>query len=494
MKRPFIRRPRPNHPRQGERGVTMVLVAISMIAIIAMAAWSIDLVTLYLAREEAQRAADAAALAAARVLSISGITGTADPGTDTTYWQGICGGTSSAASLAAQAIGAQNSVGSSTGTVTVKYATGDGTNGTADCSSLPTVFAVNPLVTVQVQRTNLPSFFSRIWGYSGDSVSASATAEVFNPSASDVNTNGGAVGAVTPVQPRCVKPWFVPNQEPGGVGGACKGGTCTTFVSVANGSITSNGVSLSGSGANGVIGETFTLVADCGATPGSCNPMPNNPPVANSTATGFNGLGTNPPPPVNLEYVPGEASASSVAIPTCGNDSNYEAAVSGCDQSTAYVCGVNQTLAPTPNIVDLNENPGGPNGDTALGLACSLASQTSVPLAGQDVLDTTAYPFKITTAISNPLKIAPNTLVSTSNQIVTLPIYDSSGGAALVGAGNRAEVTVVGFLQVFINQVNGDGTINVTVLNVAGCGNGATPPNNAVTGSSPVPVRLITPP
>jgi len=34
------------------------LVAIAMVAIIAMAALSIDVVTLYLAREEAQRSAD----------------------------------------------------------------------------------------------------------------------------------------------------------------------------------------------------------------------------------------------------------------------------------------------------------------------------------------------------------------------------------------------------------------------------------------------------
>jgi hypothetical protein len=32
------------------------------------------------------------------------------------------------------------------------------------------------------------------------------------------------------------------------------------------------------------------------------------------------------------------------------------------------------------------------------------------------------------------------------------------------------------------------------VLNVTGCGNGANPTGAPVTGSSPVPVRLITPP
>jgi type II secretory pathway pseudopilin PulG len=74
----------------------MVLVAIAMVAIIAMAALSIDVITLYLAREEAQRSADAAALAAAQVISLSGITGTANPTTDNSYWQLICGGLSSA--------------------------------------------------------------------------------------------------------------------------------------------------------------------------------------------------------------------------------------------------------------------------------------------------------------------------------------------------------------------------------------------------------------
>src|SRR6266536_3478894 len=90
MKPPVIRRFRSAcRSRRGERGVTMVLVAIAMVSIIAMAALSIDVVTLYLAREEAQRAADAGALAAARFLSISGVTG--DPGNSTGAWPTACG-------------------------------------------------------------------------------------------------------------------------------------------------------------------------------------------------------------------------------------------------------------------------------------------------------------------------------------------------------------------------------------------------------------------
>jgi hypothetical protein len=50
----------------------------------------------------------------------------------------------------------------------------------------------------------------------------------------------------------------------------------------------------------------------------------------------------------------------------------------------------------------------------------------------------------------------------------------------------------VGFLQVFVNQVvDNNGTLNVTVLNVAGCGDNASTTTSAP-GSSPVPIRLIT--
>lgn len=482
--------------RSLESGVTMVLVAIAMVAIIAIAALSIDLITLYLAKEEAQRAADAAALTAARVISISGITGTADPNNQPTYWQSICGGAASAATLAAQAAGGQNSVGGVGGTVTVTYSTGSGSsNSSPDCSTLSTVFAVNPLVTAQVQRTSLPTFFSRIWGNTGNSISATAVAEVFNPSASDVNTNGGPTGAVTPVQPRCVKPWIVPNQNPFYPTTTCTSPGCNPFVSLSNGSIQNAGISIVGT-PGGVIGETFTLFADCGGASGSvpCTPpATDNPPRAN-VIPGAQLYDGNPAPVGNnLQYLPGEAPALSVAVPLCASAVGYQGAVAGCDQTTQYQCGVQKINAAPPNAIDLSENPGGLGGDTATGLACSLTSQTSPPLSGQDVLDTSAYPFKITAGTANPFKITSGSLITDSTSIVSLPIYDSTG--VLTFTSNRAEVTIVGFLQVFIDQINPDGSLQVTVLNVAGCGNGASiTPNASITGSSPVPIRLITPP
>jgi len=47
-----------------ERGQTIALVALTIVTLLAMAALAIDVVTLYVAKGEVQRAADAAALAA----------------------------------------------------------------------------------------------------------------------------------------------------------------------------------------------------------------------------------------------------------------------------------------------------------------------------------------------------------------------------------------------------------------------------------------------
>src|SRR5205085_168134 len=197
MKKALISKFRVPHP---EHGVTIALVAVAMVAIIGMAVLSIDVVTLYLAKEEAQRAADAAALAAARVLSISGITG--DPSNGTTHWDAICG-TNGVVKQEAEAIALQNSVGTvGAPTVAVTYSAGTGGAvgaATSDCTTLSTsAFGVNPMVSVRVTQRGLPNFFSRMWERSGSTVSATASAEAFNPSNSD---NGNQVsGTIIPVQ------------------------------------------------------------------------------------------------------------------------------------------------------------------------------------------------------------------------------------------------------------------------------------------------------
>ena len=454
--------------RHGERGVTMVLVAIAMVAIIAMAALSIDVVTLYLAREEAQRSADTAALAAARVLSLSGVTG--DPQNTTGHWPDAC----NAATQVAQAVGNVNAISNATPTtVNVNFLY----NGTAMANCTFTgdnAFGLNPQVQVQIVRGSLPTFFSRIWSRGANSVSATATAEAFNPSNS---LSSGLATTITPVEPRCVKPWIVPNLDPRNPGPPC-GANCAPFVDPADGHIVSAGISTGGGSSNGVIGERFTLLPDCRRGGGNCILRDAPTPIANKLSGGLPWI----PNPPSLEYLPGLTANASVAVPSCAvSGSDFENAIEGCDQSTIYACGVFHG-----NTVDLSENPGLHSGDTSNGVGC-LINQA----AGQDTLDTTSFPFQIKSGTGNPTGIPSTSPVTSSNSIVSLPIYDT---AAITSSPPTNPVTIVGFLQVFINNVdtNGWGNVDVTVLNVVGCGNGTNPTGSPVFGSSPVPVRLIT--
>lgn len=464
MLRPFIERRRISK-RQGERGVTMALVALAITAIVAMAGMSIDIGTLYQASTEAQRAADAGALAGARILSMSGMTG--DPTNASGDWTNACAAATNAATTAAD----QNLIsGSAPGTVSVTFLSSDaGGRSPSNCSSTGAVaFGVNPMVAVQVTQTGLPTFFSRIWGRTGSSVSASAIAEAFNPSASQ---NFSPSADVIPVQPRCVKPWIVPNADP--ING-------TTFLSPIDSSITHQGINPTSAPGLGVIGEKFQLRSDCGTTPGSCSPLAPNPPTATAG------------PPAILYYVPATVSSTPVAVPSCATANPYQEAIAGCDENTAYQCGVQSASASSPTTVDFSENPGSTSGDTDTATECLIHNS-----GGQDSMNTGVFPFQITAGAGNPLKVSGSQITS-SDSIVSLPIYDSSTPPVTLLTPANNKVTIVGFLQVFIDQVTGgaNGHVHVTVLNVAGCGNGltATVSSSALTGTSPVPVRLITPP
>jgi Flp pilus assembly protein TadG len=471
--------------RSEERGVTMLLVAVAMVAIIGMAALSIDVIVLYLAKGEAQHSADTAALAAAKVLSVSGITG--DPTNLSGNWGLICGpdnGTNGLATRVAKAVANQNLVGGTAPTtvnVTYSAASASSSAGTSDCTSLSaTAFGINPVVTVQIIRTGVPNFFSRIWGSSGTSLSASASAEAFNSSNS---ATVGTSGNIIPVQPRCVKPWVVPNLDPSNPPNG--------FVDSASGAIQHQGISLNGTGTTGVIGETFWLVLDCNpGNPNRCVPFAA--PQANYPLP--------PPYTVNLLSLPGLVGTPVTAIPSCSaRDDDFENAIEGCDAPTNYQCGV-----PLANAVDLTKKNPGVNSITNA-VQCLIHQTDATNLtssSGQDYLKTTglfgypsAYPFQILSGSSNPLGAGlAGTPITSSNSIVSLPIYDQVAVPNPPGSATTS-VTFIGFLQVFINAVDVTGNELVTVLNVTGCGNGtnATAPTSLM-GSSPVPTRLITPP
>jgi hypothetical protein len=468
--------------RKRERGVTMALVALSIVAIISFAALAIDLGFLYEAKAEAQRSADAAALAAARVIAVSGVTG--DPSNTNANWASVCG-PSGTATLAATTVAQQNLVGGTPPLATVLYGANTGIPTQTDCTNAGAGFGINPVVSVKVQQANLPTFFARVFSlipsgtFSNSGVSATAYAEAFNPS----NSNGGSP---IPVQPRCVKPWVIPNKDPKHPMG-CNGSTipCTSFVDLTTGQITTPGMFASA----GVIGERFFLQPDCAAAGATCA-LVNNPPQAT---------------PPNLQYVPGQASSiTPVALPTNGTTcsdviSSYAQDIAGCDQSTVYQCGV--PLGSNNNYsVDLSENPAA--GDTQNAVQCLIHQTlpTTASPSGQDVLAPggpapPTYPFQIFAGTSNPLTgagLASGSIITNSSSIVSLPIYDQTNPVTLSTTGDT-NVTVVGFLQVFINATTG-GVVDVTVLNVSGCGNAVASSAPALYGTSSVPVRLITPP
>lgn len=488
----------------------MVLVALAMVAIIAMAALSIDVVTLYLARQEVQRSADNAAIAAANIVSLSGLTG--DPNNSSSNWGNICGpddGTHGLATRVAKSVSSEDTVGGLVpSTIDVTYSAQSGGtvgSGTSDCTSLVgSSFSVNPIVTVRLTRSNLPSFFSRIWGNAGNQVSATAAAEAFNPS----NSSSFVVAGTTiPVRPKCVKPWIVPNQDPlhntSGAVGICsggKGGTCAKIVDLTDGHIVTPGISLGGTGTGGIIGESFWLNPDCRWAQSTCDSttMRVNPPQANYNND--SGFMKGPPTFPNLVFAPGQVGspATVTGVPSCSSG-DFEDSIAGCDDPSRYTCGLPPASGGT-NVADLSSNP---DSETASAVACLIHQGTGgdwIEPTGQDYLSTptlgqpSSYPFQIQAGSSSLLVgagLTGGSPISMSSSIVSLPIYDETNPASLT-PGATTDVTFVGFLQVFINAVDQYGNVNVTVLNVAGCGNNAT--GTSIIGNSPVPVRLITPP
>jgi hypothetical protein len=452
MKTPLIHRPGKNSGAgNGERGVTFALVAVSIVAILAMAALSIDVATLYIASAEAQRAADAAALAGARVLSLYGVTG--DPTNAGGNWAAAC----ALAKQAAIAVASQNTLAGANVVLPAANITIQDSGGNGCGSAGPVAFGVNPQVKVVVQKANLPLFFApvmRAFFSPGASrsipVSATATAEVYNPSESLAFSATGQQRAVTP---RCVKPWIIPNKDPVAHNGNPFG---ATFVNPNDGSITNPG--LAAPLGTGVVGEQFVLnFAGC-TTTASCNP----------------GLGVM----IGVEkYIPADTQAPYVAVPNGASGSTFQQASAGCDTGT-YACGTANGAQ-----ADLSLNTGGNGGDTAIATRV-LINDTG----GPDNINPATYPFKFTAGNGNALvaagAIGANAEISSSNSVVTLPVMDD----VALPAGATA-VTIKGYLQVFITGVSGtNGDITVKVLNVSGCG---TASGNAVRGTSPVPVRLI---
>ncbi len=440
--------------RDHERGQTILLVAISLVSLLAMAALAIDVVTLYVARSEIQRAADAAALAAAKAIADSGVTSlnAGDPN--------LLAAQSLAQSMATAAVTALINPSSTTNLVAGAPPTLN------TLTPIPVDFGRqgNPHVTISLQKSSLPTFFSKVWpGTTPPSVTATATAEVYNPA---------NLSTITPIAPLSVKPWLVANADPTS--------TAPQFVDTTSPNWVVD---------SGVIGKSFDLVSDCNhPAPNKCHPK-DDPPIAIPLTS-------------QVEYVPAVVTTpntQNICNTSCaGGGDDYEQSIACADVSTSYQvlnCGGGTAQAQWDDGI----NPGiTGNNDTSLGGQCLIHASGEGAGQGQDTLT------EPSTIFSAPYQIKQNsgTLVTTSNSIVTIPILDTHLGVKLPHGGGS--VTVVGFLQAFINWVEigapapapPEGSINITVLNIAGCSssnNGANPVVGG-SGSSPIPVRLITPP
>src|SRR5262252_3954675 len=155
-----------------------------------MAVLAIDLVSFYTARSEAQLAADSAALAGARVLANSGVTSNPSDSTLSTNAQAI-------ASAVATQVAVSNKVGGRSlnpaTEVTIIFEGGS--------SVIIGTLGPNPRIKVRVSRSDIPTFFARIWGNTQLALSATSTAEAYNSS---------FAGGTPRTAPTCVKPWVLP--------------------------------------------------------------------------------------------------------------------------------------------------------------------------------------------------------------------------------------------------------------------------------------------
>jgi Flp pilus assembly protein TadG len=166
-----------NNGAGDERGVTLVIFALFIVFLLGVAALAIDLGLLYVARSEAQRSADAAALAGANVFATSGCTSANG---------GCVAGGPQEAEAAAQAIAtaAQNKVIGAPATVAWTQGSTCPTTATNNiCFSYPSAY--EPQITVTVHRAGIQTIFAKLFGVPSAAVDATATAEAYESSNND---------------------------------------------------------------------------------------------------------------------------------------------------------------------------------------------------------------------------------------------------------------------------------------------------------------------
>lgn len=449
--------------RREPRGISMVIVAVGMIFVLGMAGLAIDLASLYVGRSQAQRSADAAALAGAQALvdgsCLSGSVG------------GINADCQALARQRAETMGNQNLIAGESPGIRDSDISFDLSNSN------------DPRITVVAARdavhgNSMPTFFVKIFGVDTANVSASATAEAYKPSGSDL-----------PIGVKCVKPWFLPNCDPyntttGDPNPDCSPGTRPYILGEGD----SATVARPDPYPAGAMGEPLTM------KPGD----PGSAPAPGQYLAAFIPNDTIAPTlcPDCAKSAPINGGTGSAAI--------YRENIECCNQNTV-VCGLNG--------VKIASTAGNMVGPTTQGVQCLIHQD---PNCGQDYLSGINGPcvptsdppqsneiptyggsppgFTVIPGANNPFfKGESQILLSQSDSVAAVPIYKG------VLQSGQNQVYVIGFMKVFIKYVDSSqqGTVYGYILDITRCGGGGSGSGSGTVVSggagATVPVRLIRP-
>jgi hypothetical protein len=387
--------------RGGERGSTLYIVAGTLVVLLGVAALAIDLGSLYVARNESQRAADSAALAGAKVFVESGC-----------VTNGDCTSVEAAASALAAKVAAQNLV--------------EGQPVTINAVTF-TETPQNPQITVQVQSATLHVYFAGAVGVkSGPVITATATAEAYNPS----GESGGPEYCTS-----CVRPWLIPNCDPGTAGKAPGCGGQTYLLDPTR----SYGVENPGCFPNGVVGEFLPIAIE--------SDQPHFGVVDDGT-----GL------------------------------SGYQSSITTCNTGQ-MTCGTSVSILPLETKLAYT----GPGVNALLHIASGNVGLNQ----GQDWIDTSVCPPQIHAGAQNPLVlqgvVTQDAIITTSDSIVTAYLYDAGPDLTKVSS-----LTVSGFVQLFVTQQDAKGDVGGVILGLAGCSrSNQSCRSGSIKGPTMIPVRLI---
>jgi len=471
--------------RWPERGISLVLVALGLVMLLALAGLAIDLATLYVARNEAQRSADAAALAGAEEFLNTGAT------------MGLTGNSAVATDAAQQAVQVGNAnliVGLSPNLDTNNFNSScpSPTGVSGGCFNFST--QNDPQITVVVQQ-NLPTYFMKIFGITTVPVSATATAEAYNP----IGTSGPSSTA------ECLKPWLLPNcdWDHSVVATATNGYEANTMCP-----------QTSQQAAQGAYPAYFVypitqpaLVTGQPAIPAADLGQVVMPTLANSSNTGGaigeslqikagNPGGAAAPSQFYPVFLP-ETNVTFVC-PSCGTADKQNSTSNSASRYREFIecCSTGQIGCGSTTVDPIQGDMTGPTGQ---GVSCLIHEGSNG--SGQDTISfqnqtDPTVPYTMYSGADNPYTQPAGTIVTTSDSLVTLPLYDGENLCPGNSCPASVSVNVQGMLQIFIASTGApNNSVYAYVLTISGCGGssqdgGGGTPVPSSTGS-PIPVRLI---